>query len=122
VENWTLDNAHAKNQKVSVLTGPVFQQTDKVLAAESGDQVQIPNDLWKVVVMLNGHDDLSATVYLLTQEELIFDMMETISKAPTMHGLFVGRSRTNLQTSRAALTRELRLPAVSEPLISHTPV
>lgn len=82
VENWILENAHAKNQKVSVFTGPVFRSNDKTFTTEKGDRVQIPDQYWKIVVMIKHDGTLSATAYLLTQAELIADMVEAIPEEP----------------------------------------
>ena len=49
-----------------VFTGPVFADDDEHFAG-----VQLPRQFWKVVVMVKESGELSATGYLLSQEELI---------------------------------------------------
>ena len=66
LEDYVLESADSRDLKVSVFTGPVF--------AEDGDEfagVQLPRQFWKVVVMVKESGELSATGYLLSQEELV---------------------------------------------------
>jgi endonuclease G len=49
-----------------VFTGPVFAEDDQQFAG-----VQLPRQFWKVAVMVKDSGDLSATGYLLSQEDLI---------------------------------------------------
>ena len=78
VENWILENAHTKNQRVTVFTGPVFRDNDPVFTTESGDRVQIPLQYWKVVAMVKQDGELSATAYLVAQEKLIDNLVEAV--------------------------------------------
>ena len=66
LEDYILENADNRDLKVSVFTGPVFSEDDEQFAG-----VRLPRQFWKVAVMVKESGDLSATGYLLSQEELI---------------------------------------------------
>ncbi|HAA31424.1 MAG TPA: endonuclease [Cyanobacteria bacterium UBA8553] len=65
LENYILDNARAEKFRVSVFTGSVFRNDDR-----EHRRVKLPRQFWKVLVMVK-EGNLSATGYLLSQEELI---------------------------------------------------
>lgn len=70
LENYILDNAGARDLKVSVFTGPVLQDDDP----EYRD-VQLPREFWKVAVLVNDQTGkLSATAYLLSQADMLPDL------------------------------------------------
>jgi endonuclease G, mitochondrial len=66
LEDYILENAETADVKVSVFSGPVFADDD-----EEYRGVKLPRQFWKVVVMRKVSGDLSATAYLLSQEEMI---------------------------------------------------
>jgi endonuclease G, mitochondrial len=66
LEDYILENADNRDLKVSVFTGPVFTDDDEQFAG-----VRLPRQFWKVAAMVKESGDLSATGYLLSQEELI---------------------------------------------------
>jgi endonuclease G len=66
LEDYILTNADTFDLKVSVLTGPVLAEDDDRYRG-----VQLPRQFWKVVAMVKKNGKLSATAYLLSQEELI---------------------------------------------------
>jgi endonuclease G len=66
LEDYILENADNRDLKVTVFTGPVFAEDDEQFAG-----VQLPRQFWKVAVMVKESGELSATGYLLSQEELI---------------------------------------------------
>ncbi len=66
LEDYVLYNADNFNFKASVFTGPVFADTDDEYRG-----VKLPRQYWKVAVMVKEGGDLSATGYLLSQEQLI---------------------------------------------------
>ncbi len=70
LEDYILNNAHNHNLKVSVFTGPVFKDDDKVYR----NNYKIPKDFWKVVVMVKDNEEISATAYLQTQENMLDDL------------------------------------------------
>ena len=73
LENYILDNAHKNNLNVNVYTGPVFGKNDKEFESTG---IRIPKSFWKVVVMAKENGELSATGYLVSQEEQISGMLE----------------------------------------------
>jgi endonuclease G len=66
MEDYILKHADNLHFKVSVFTGPVLAADD-----DNYRGVQLPRQFWKVVVMVKQDGKLSATAYLLSQEELI---------------------------------------------------
>ncbi|HVL38282.1 MAG TPA: DNA/RNA non-specific endonuclease, partial [Fimbriimonadaceae bacterium] len=66
LEDYVLENADNRELKVSVFTGPVFAPDDDEYRG-----VRLPRQFWKVVFMVKRGGGLSATAYLLSQEELI---------------------------------------------------
>jgi endonuclease G len=66
LEDYILENADNLDFKVSVFTGPVLAQDDDPYRG-----VTLPRQYWKVVVMVKKTGGLSATAYLLSQDELI---------------------------------------------------
>lgn len=66
LEDCILDNADNRNFRVSVFTGPVLAADDDRYRG-----VQLPRQFWKVVAMVKQGGALSATAYLLGQEQLI---------------------------------------------------
>jgi endonuclease G len=72
LENYILDNAIAEKFRVSVFTGPVFRDDDRKHRG-----VKLPRQFWKVLVMVKK-SELSATAYLLSQEELIRDFPKEV--------------------------------------------
>ncbi|MEU4248045.1 DNA/RNA non-specific endonuclease [Amycolatopsis sp. NPDC026612] len=66
LEDYILTNADNFDLKVSVVTGPVLAADD-----DQYRRVQLPRQFWKVVAMVKAGGALSATAYLLSQEELI---------------------------------------------------
>jgi endonuclease G, mitochondrial len=66
MEDYILKNADNLKFKVNVFTGPVFAADDDAYRG-----VQLPRQFWKVVSMVKADDQLSATAYLLSQQELI---------------------------------------------------
>ncbi|WP_142825911.1 DNA/RNA non-specific endonuclease [Planococcus soli] len=73
LEDYLLDNARDSNLKVSVFTGPVFRDDDVRYR-----NAQIPDQFWKVAVMIKDGTSLSATAYLQTQEDLIGGNLEFV--------------------------------------------
>jgi len=66
IESYVLENADVHDLRLSVFTGPVLAEDDPVLFGAA-----IPLDYWKVVAMRKRDGSLSATAYLLSQEELV---------------------------------------------------
>lgn len=66
LEDYILENADNRDFRVSVFTGPVLAADDQQF-----EGVQLPRQFWKVAAMVKEGGNLSATAYLLSQEELI---------------------------------------------------
>ncbi len=67
LEDYILHNASNYDLKVSVFTGPIFRESDMIYR----QKYKIPEDFWKVVVMVKTDGKLSATAYLQTQENML---------------------------------------------------
>jgi DNA/RNA endonuclease G (NUC1) len=66
LEDYIYVNLQREDLKVTVFTGPVLAGDDAVF-----HNLQLPKEFWKVVVMLRDDGKLSATAYLLSQEDMI---------------------------------------------------
>jgi endonuclease G len=66
LEDYILDNADNRNFRVNVFTGPVLAADDDRYRG-----VQLPRQFWKLVAMVKQDGALSATAYLLSQDQLI---------------------------------------------------
>lgn len=78
MEDHILDHADNEDFKVNVFTGPVLADNDVLYRG-----VKMPRQFWKVVTMAKNPGGLSATAYLLSQEELVGDLKEV---APVAEG------------------------------------
>jgi endonuclease G len=91
LETYLLESARSKGFKLSVFTGPVFRPDDP----EVKPGLQAPLEFWKVAVMVNAETDaLHATAYLLSQGELIRDLLERRSRNEAVEGFVLGEYRT----------------------------
>ena len=66
LEDYILDSADNLRFRVTVFSGPVFAPDDDQYRG-----IQLPRQFWKVVAMVKQSGDLSATAYLLSQDQLI---------------------------------------------------
>ncbi|MGE6414180.1 DNA/RNA non-specific endonuclease [Planococcus kocurii] len=73
LEDYLLDNARDHDMKVSIFTGPVFRDSDRIYRG-----AKIPSQFWKVAVMVKDDTELSATAYVQTQEDLIGGNLEFV--------------------------------------------
>jgi len=74
LEDYILQNAKVHDLKVTVFTGPVFRDDDKVYL----DKFAIPAEFWKVVTIVKTDGKLSATAYLQSQRDLISGLREFV--------------------------------------------
>jgi len=72
LENYILNNAKVYDLKVTVFSGPVFHDNDKVYLKKFA----IPAEFWKVVTIRKTDRTLSATAYLQSQRDLISGVKE----------------------------------------------
>jgi endonuclease G len=63
LEDYILQNTRRWHDRVTVFTGPVFREDDRVYRG-----IRIPAAFWKVVAFLAENGDPSATAYLIDQE------------------------------------------------------
>lgn len=67
LEDYVLDNADARDLKVSVFTGPVFAPHDPLVQG-----VQVPLRFWKVAALVEADtQELACAAYLLSQETMV---------------------------------------------------
>lgn len=73
LENHILEHARAQDQKLTVLTGPVFKPDDPVF--DNGGRVdpptRIPEEFWKLVVWNDPDEGLKGAAFVLSQEDLV---------------------------------------------------
>jgi endonuclease G, mitochondrial len=77
LEDYVLENADNRDLRVNVFSGPVLADDDDEYRG-----VKLPRQFWKVVTMVKGSGALSATGYLLSQEQLLHDGGFEALKAP----------------------------------------
>ncbi|MBL7818133.1 MAG: DNA/RNA non-specific endonuclease [Saprospiraceae bacterium] len=70
LETYALKNARKYGLKISVFTGPVFDDKDGVF-----NGVKIPDQFWKIIVMIKDDGVPSATGYIIQQNDLIEDIV-----------------------------------------------
>lgn len=63
LEDFILQNSAVEGRKVTVFTGPVFRHDDLLYRGK----YRIPEEFWKVVVLIKTDGQLSVTAYQLTQ-------------------------------------------------------
>ena len=74
LEEYLLDNTKAPDLKMSVFTGPVFRENDRLYR----DLVRLPKEFYKVAILI--HEDSGDTIsvgYILSQSEMIRDVTES---------------------------------------------
>lgn len=78
LEDYILDNAENWDLKVTVFTGPVFKGDDMIYRG-----VQIPEEFWKIAIIVKKDGNLSATAYMQTQKNLIENLEFTYGEYKT---------------------------------------
>jgi endonuclease G len=71
LEDYILHHARNRDLRVSVVTGPVLADRDEAYRG-----IRLPREFWKVVAMVKDDGLLSVTAYLLSQAELLRDVLE----------------------------------------------
>jgi len=91
LENYILDSARTEGFRACVFTGPILRPDDPKLP----NGVAIPQEFWKLVVMpAAGGAKLHATAYLLSQGDLIRELLEKRSRVEAVEGFVLGAYRT----------------------------
>lgn len=70
LEDYILNNAINDDMKISVFTGPIFREEDRIYRSK----YLIPSDYWKIVVFEKNNGKISATGYLQTQKILLEEL------------------------------------------------
>ncbi len=70
LEDYIFERARQQQFKVTVFTGPVFRSTDPLYQ----ERYRIPEEFWKVAVMVKDDGALSATAYVQSQRDLVSDL------------------------------------------------
>jgi endonuclease G, mitochondrial len=64
--------ADEQNLKINVITGPVLTKTDGVFVTKvNGEDIQIPNLFWKIVVWTKSNGKAHAVGFLMSQEKFL---------------------------------------------------
>ena len=73
LENYILDQAKAEDQKLTVITGPVFNESDPLFnnRGQMDEATQIPQEFWKVVVWNDKEEGLKAAAFLQSQKDYL---------------------------------------------------
>jgi endonuclease G len=91
LEDFILKSARTHGFRASVFTGPVARDDDE----EIGPGVVAPREFWKVVAMEDAdRGKLHATAYLLSQGQLIHDLLIARSQHEGVEGFALGAYRT----------------------------
>jgi endonuclease G, mitochondrial len=91
LEDYILENARTSGFKACVFTGPVNRDDDP----EIKPGVLVPREFWKLVVMVDvDREKLHATAYLLSQGDLIRDLLEKRGRTEANEGFVLGAYRT----------------------------
>jgi endonuclease G len=76
IENHILKHTNKADRKASVFTGPVFADDDPIVVTPKDVRVQVPMKFWKVVVCVNDQDQLAASAFLISQEDIVNAWLE----------------------------------------------
>lgn len=69
LEDYLLGNIRNNSHKAIIFTGPVFRENDIVYRG-----VKIPEEFWKVAVVVKDDGEISATAYIVSQKEFLNDL------------------------------------------------
>jgi endonuclease G len=102
LENYLLDTANNEERRISLFTGPIFEDDDPTHAG-----VQIPRRFWKIAAWVRPDGSMGAAGFIVSQEELLQSMglesaaeqvartfQEKISEIEKLTGLDFGKLRT----------------------------
>src|SRR3954447_25504107 len=91
LENYVLDSARTHGFRACVFTGPVARDDDPEIKPD----VLAPREFWKLVAMQDADGPvLHATAYLLSQGDLIRDLLEKRRRTEAVEGFELGAYRT----------------------------
>jgi endonuclease G len=78
IENHILKHTNKAERRASVFTGPVFADDDPIIVTPGGIEVQLPLKFWKVVVCVDEQEQLAASAFLISQEEIVNAWLEEL--------------------------------------------
>ncbi len=73
LEDYLLNNLRNNSHKAIIFTGPVFRDNDVIYRG-----IKIPEEFWKVAVVVKDDGEISATAYIVSQKELISDLEKDV--------------------------------------------
>jgi lysozyme family protein len=91
LENYILNSARTQGFQATVFTGPIFRDDDPEL---SPSKAKVPLEFWKIVAMPSAEGGLHATAYLLSQGDLIRDLLADHGHHEAAEGFVLGAYRT----------------------------
>lgn len=95
LENYILDSARTHGFKACVFTGPILRPADSDEDEIVLDGAIAPLEFWKVVATLDEDSKaLHATAYILSQGQLIRQLLEKRSRTEAFEGVVLGEYRT----------------------------
>lgn len=95
LENYILDSARTHGFKACVFTGPILRRKDTPEEEIKIDGTIAPSEFWKLVATLDSESKaLHATAYVLSQGQLIHDLLEKRSRHEALEGFVLGGYRT----------------------------
>lgn len=95
LENYILDSTRTHGFKACVFTGPILRSPDSDEEEIELDGAIAPIEFWKVVATLDAKDKaLHATGYVLSQGQLIRQLLEKRSRREALEGFVLGEYRT----------------------------
>ena len=71
LEDYILKNTKSEDLKVSVFTGPVFSEKDKVYRG-----ILLPLQFWKMAAVVKNDGKMSITAYILSHKDYLDDMSD----------------------------------------------
>ena len=89
LENFILSSAEVGDLKVTVFTGPVFDDADPLHR-----EVKIPQQFWKVVAVCDAAGKLHSSAYTVSQAPFVAVIPFSVPDKETPEGLPVGPYRT----------------------------
>lgn len=95
LENYILDSARTHGFKACVFTGPILRNQDSLDEEMVIDGAIAPLEFWKLVATLDAEGKaLHATAYVLSQGQLLRDLLEVRSRHEALEGNELGPYRT----------------------------
>lgn len=95
LENYILDSARTHGFEACVFSGPILRPSDSDEEEIELDGAIAPLEFWKVVATLDeGGKALHATAYILSQGQLIRQLLEKRSRREAFEGIVLGEYRT----------------------------